>query len=118
MTSDCGNHILTIVIRLFIGVLAALALALSPVAAVSAMAAPSAMPGCTSDGHMPARPVEHAKMDCCAPFCQTAPAALPPELNRAGEALQSDRAPHDQAAGRELPSFRPSGLDPPPRLLS
>ena len=118
MTLNRANHILTPVIRFFIGVLTALALALSPVAAVSAMAAPSAMAGCMSDGHMPAKPTDHAKMDCCAPFCQTAPAALMPELNRAGEALQSDRAPHDQAAGRELPSFRPSGLDPPPRLLS
>lgn len=118
MTSNRRNHILTVVIRLFIGVLAAFALALSPLAAVGAMGAPSAMPGCMSEGRMPAKPVDHAKMDCCAPFCQAAPAALLPELNRAGEALKSDGAQHDRTAGRELPSFRPSGRDPPPRLPS
>ena len=119
MTSDWGNHILTPVIRLFIGVLAAVALAFSPAAAASAMTAPSAMPGCTMNGHMPAKPADHAKMDCCTPFCQVAAAAaLLPELSPAGEPLKSDGARHDRAAADELSSFTSSGLDPPPRLPS
>lgn len=119
LTSDWGNHILTLVIRLFIGVLAAVALAFSPAAAASAMTAPSAMPGCTMNGHMPAKPADHAKMDCCTPFCQAAAAAaLLPELSPAGEPLKSDGARHDRAAVDELSSFTSSGLDPPPRLPS
>lgn len=107
------------VIRFFIGLLAALALAFSPAAASSAMTAPSAMPGCTMDGHMPAKPADHTKMDCCNAFCQAAAAwALLPERNSAAEPLKSDGARHARTAVTALPSFKTSGLDPPPRLLS
>ena len=89
----------------------------SPLATAKAIAASPAMPGCTMDGHMPAKPADHAKMDCCTPFCQVAPvAALVPELSPAGEPLKSDGARHDRAAVDELSSFTSSGLDPPPRL--
>ena len=105
------------VIRFFLAVLCSLGLALSPAVTSGAIASPTAMPGCTMDGHMPAKPVDHSKMDCCTPACQiSAAAALLPDPGPAAAPLKANGALHDRAAVKELASFTASGLDPPPRL--
>jgi len=107
------------VIRLFVAALCALALAFSPAAASNAVAAPSTMPGCTMDGHKPAKPADRSKMDCCTQACQmTAGAALLPQRLADGPRLQSNGALHDLAPEKALASFTATGLDPPPRLPS
>jgi hypothetical protein len=107
------------VIRLFLAVLCALGLAFSPGATSGAIAAPSAMPGCTMDGHMPAKPADHSTMDCCTPACQvSAAAALLPQRTSEEAPLKINGALHDRAAVTELASFTATGLDPPPRLPS
>jgi len=107
------------VIRFVIAILCALGLGLGPAATSGAIAAPSAMPGCTMDGHMPAKPADHSKMDCCTPACQiSAPAALLPERSSDAAQAAASGSPHDRAAAKELASFTASGLDPPPRLPS
>lgn len=119
LTSNAGNHIVALVIRLFIGVLATVALALSPAAVANARAAPSAMPACTMGGHVPVAPADHAKMECCTPACQLSPAAaFLHDRHAAAEPVQSAGARHASVAVEKLPSFTSSGLDPPPRLLS
>ena len=106
-------------LRIFIALFCALGLALSPVAATGAVSAPATMPGCTMGEHMPAKPADHSKMDCCTPACQiSAAAALLPEPGSASEPLKANGALHDRAAVQELTSFTSSGLDPPPRLPS
>ncbi len=104
-------------IRFFLAVLCALGLAFSPVAASGAIAAPSGMPGCTMDGHTPAKPADHSKVDCCTPACQVSAAALS-ERTSAAAPLKVNGSLHDGAAVTELASFTASGLDPPPRLPS
>ena len=108
------------VTRLFIAVLCAFGLALSPMVTEAAVAAPSGMPGCTMDQQqMPAKPADHSKMDCCTPACQiAAAAALLPERNSADILQKADGALHERNAVKELASFTASGLDPPPRLPS
>ena len=103
------------VIRLVIAVLCALGLAFSSAATTGAIAAPTAMPGCRMDGHMPAKPADHAKMDCCTVVCQMASPALMPERTADRAPLKSNGSPHDRAAAKELVSFTASALDPPPR---
>lgn len=103
--------------RLFLAALFALALAFSPASTSEANAAPAAMADCSMDGHMPAEPADHSKMDCCTPVCQiSAAAALLPD--RAGNAtpFKTSGALHDRAAVKELASVTASSLDPPPRL--
>lgn len=107
------------VIRLFIALLCALALGLSPVAATAAAAAPGGMPGCTMTGEMPDMPADHAKMDCCTPACQApASAALLPQRDGGSDDLSAERQLHASAPVKKLRSFAPTGLDPPPRLPS
>jgi hypothetical protein len=106
------------VIRLFLTVLCLFGLAFSPAATSGAIAAPAAMTGCTMDGHMPAKPADHPKMDCCTPACQVSAAALLSERTSAAAPLKINGALHDRAAVTELVSFTASGLDPPPRLPS
>ena len=106
------------VIRLFLAALCSIALAFSPAATSGAIAAPAAMPGCTMDGHMPAKPADHSKMDCCTVVCQMTAAALMPERVADAAPLKSNGALHDRAPAKELASFTASGLDPPPRLPS
>lgn len=106
------------VIRLFLAVLCALGLAFSPAATSGAIAAPTAMPGCTMDGHKPAKPADHSKMDCCTVACQMVAPALLPEPTADAAPLNFNGALHDRAAAKELTSFAASGLDPPPRLPS
>lgn len=104
------------VIRLCLTALCALALALSPAATSGAIATPAGMPGCTMDGHMPAKPTDHAKMDCCTPACQvTAAAAFLPAPTASSVPLYDSRALHARAAETELASVEASALDPPPR---
>lgn len=98
--------------------LCALGLAFSPMATNGAIAAPTGMPGCTMDGHMPAEPADHSKMDCCTAACQMAAPALLPERYTGAAPLKTNGALHDQAAAKALASFTASGLDPPPRLPS
>lgn len=100
--------------RLLISMLCALGLAIAPTAANAASA--SSMPGCTMDGHMPGKPTNHSKMDCCTPACQTsAAAALLPDRAADESPLANNDALHDRAAVQEPASFSASGLDPPPR---
>ena len=107
------------VIRLFLAALCSIALAFSPAATSGAIAAPDAMPGCTMGDHMPAKPADHSKMDCCTPACQiSAAAALLPERVADAAPLKSNGALHGSAPAKELASFTASGLDPPPRLPS
>ena len=104
------------VIRLFLAVLCSLGLALSPAVTSGAIASPTAMPGCTMDGHMPAKPADHSKMDCCTPACQiSAAAALLPERIATDARPTANRALHAPPALARFASFSPSGLDPPPR---
>ena len=98
--------------------LSALGLAFSPVATSGAIAVPSGMPDCTMDGHTPAKPADHSKMDCCTAACQMMAPALMPQRNTAGAPLKANGALHDRSAVKELASFTASGLDPPPRLPS
>lgn len=98
--------------------LSALGLALSPMATTGAIAAPAAMPGCTMDGHIPAKPADHSKMDCCTVVCQMAAAALLSEQTAEAAPLNVNGASHERGAAKELASFTASGLDPPPRLRS
>jgi hypothetical protein len=107
-----------LVIRLFLAVLCSFGLALSPVLANGAIAAPNSVPGCTMNGHMPAKPADHSKMDCCTPACQASAAALQPERTPAAASLKNNGALLDRAADKELASYTASGLDPPPRLPS
>jgi hypothetical protein len=76
-----------------------------------------AMPGCTM-GHLPAKPADHSKMDCCAPACQVSAAALQPERTSAAASLKNNGALLNRTAVKELASYTASGLDPPPRLPS
>jgi hypothetical protein len=96
-------------------VLCALGLALSPAAANGAFATPAAETNCTMDGHMPAKPVDHSKMDCCTPTCPMAAPALLPARIAETAAREIEDASHGRVAVTELVSFRASGLDPPPR---
>jgi len=106
-------------VRLVLALLCAVGLALSPAVTAGAAAASGAMPGCTMDGHMPAKPAGHSKMDCCTPACQiTAAAALLPERNADTAPMTAIGESPDSSVARELASFTPSGLDPPPRLPS
>ena len=114
--SNSLSRILTTVIRLFLAALCALGLAFGPVATSGATAAQS-MPGCTMDGHMPAKPANHSKRDCCTATCPLTAAALPVRMAEAAP-LKSNGAPHGPARARELLSYTASGLDPPPRLPS
>ena len=107
------------VIRLVLAVLCALGVALGPLATSGAIAGQAAMPGCKMGGHMPAKPADHSKMDCCTPACQvTSPAILLPDRATDSSAIVADGALHDRTIVPELASFSPSGLDPPPRLPS
>jgi hypothetical protein len=101
-------------IRLLFGLLLALGLALSPVAA-SPSAGSMNQPDCGMGGEMPDMPADHAKKDCCTTACQApAAAALLPraeaELPQTGAGLDLS-----WAAARALASVPNSGLDPPPR---
>ncbi|MES2326225.1 MAG: hypothetical protein V4499_02690 [Pseudomonadota bacterium] len=108
--------ILISVIRLLLALLSALALTLSPVAASAAAAAPAAMANCGMKGEMPAKP-DHAKMDCCTPACQaSSAAALLPISTEGADGVNHERAPLATIPAKELISFAPTGLDPPPRL--
>lgn len=107
------------VIRLFISLLCALGLALSPVGAASAAPAPAAMADCAMKGDMPAKPADGGKMSCCTPACQApAPSVLLPEPERAANDLTAKRDLLVGASAEELKSLLRSGLDPPPRLPS
>ena len=104
-------------IRLLLAVLCSLGLALSPALTAGAIAAPAAMPGCTMGEHMPAKPVDHSKMDCCTPACQIAPAAaLLPAPASTDARLGPNRGLHIRPAIAAVASFSPSALDPPPRI--
>ena len=107
-----------LVIRFVIAVLCALGLALSPAAANGAIAAPAATTNCTMGGHMPVKPVDHSKMDCCTPACPMAAPALLPERVADAAVRNSKIGLHDIGPVKELASFTASGLDPPPRLPS
>ena len=108
--------ILRRVIRLLFSILCALGLALAPVAASAAIGPNTEMPGCRMDGKMPAKPVDHAKMDCCAPACQApASAALMPRQDTAASVGRADKSMLAWAPEKELASIASSGLDPPPR---
>jgi hypothetical protein len=104
------------VIRLFLAVLCALGLAFAPVTAIAATATMNGTAGCTMDRHLPAKPSDHSKMDCCTPACQmAAPAALLPERASISDALPHDRGLVASAPAKELASVASSSLDPPPR---
>ena len=103
------------VIRVFLAALCAIGLAFAPTAV---LASSSAMPGCTMDGHMPAKPADHSKMDCCTAACPLSAAVLLPEATADAAPLQANGALHDRAPAKELASFTASALDPPPRLPS
>ena len=81
-----------------------------------ATAAPNAMPGCTMDDKMPAKPVDHSKMDCCTPACQVSSAAalLPQRAPTANQSIDRGEL-HASVVVKALDSFAPTGLDPPPR---
>ena len=105
-------------IRLVLAAFCALALAFSPAATSGAIAAPYGMPGCTMNGHVPAKPAQHSKMDCCTPACQvSAAAALLPGRTADAAPMKADGALHDRARAQELASFATGGLDPPPRTI-
>lgn len=106
------------VIRLFIAALCAFALAFSPAVASGAFADPAGKPGCAMNGQMPAKPVDHSKIDCCAPACQISAGALLPNRIADEAPLESNGALHDRAAVKELASITVTGLDPPPRTIS
>jgi hypothetical protein len=111
------------VIRLLLAFLSALALALSPIAeasaaAASAAAAPAAMADCEMHGDMPADLADQSKMACCGPACPApAPAAVQPDGNSSAT-VPSRQGLHATALAKALYSLAPTGLDPPPRLLS
>lgn len=93
-------------------------LALSPLAASGAIAAAGTMPGCTMGEHMPAKPADRSKMDCCTPACPiSAAAALLPDRIASATPLDRNAVRRERTALTELPSFSPSGLDPPPRTI-
>ena len=105
-------------IRLLLAIFCALGLALAPVTANAAAAPSGTMPGCTMDGKMPHKPVDHSKMDCCTPACQIASAAaLLPQPFAGSEPLIRDGALHRRASAKTLASFISAGLDPPPRTI-
>lgn len=111
-----GAHKLARMIRLFVILLSTLALAFSPVAA-NAAASAQTMAGCDMKDHMPAKPANHSKMDCCTPACQaTSSAVLTFEGDAAGTIGIRSSALLSVAAVKELGSAISSGLDPPPRL--
>ncbi len=109
--------ILARVIRLFISVLCALGLAMSPLAAANAAFAPSGgMPGCTMDGKAPMKSSDHSKMDCCGIACQAPPwAAMLPRKDAQGIVHTVRTTKLVAAPVKELASVASSGLDPPPR---
>lgn len=103
------------VIRIFLAFLSALALALSPVAAASAATAPVSMADCDMKCDMPA---DESSMDCCGPACPApAPAAVEPERSGSTTDL-SWKGLNATLPVKALYSLLPTGLDPPPRLLS
>lgn len=110
--------ILESVIRLFLAALCMFGLALSPGAASGAFAASAAMPDCAMVGHMPAKPADHAKMDCCSPACQMTGATALLAERYADSAGRNKRALHVRTAVKKLNSITASGLDPPPRVFS
>ena len=95
--------------------LCALGLALAPVTASAAVAQTNGMPGCTMDGKMPSKSVDHAKMDCCTPACQAPSSAALLSDGMAAPSIPSGNAELSWAPAKELASFTASGLDPPPR---
>ena len=103
-------------VRLMISILCALGLAFAPVTAGAGAQPTNGMPGCTMNGKMPNKPVDHAKKDCCTPACQApSSAALLPSKNTAGEIGAVRSALLISAPTRELASAPTTGLDPPPR---
>lgn len=105
-------------IRCLIFFLCAMGLAFGPVATSGAIAAPGTMPGCTMGEHMPAKPADRSKMDCCTPACPiSAAAALLPDRPASAAPLDRNAVGRERTTLNELPSFSPSGLDPPPRTL-
>lgn len=98
--------------------LCAAGLALAPMAASNASAAPAAMAGCTVDGHMPSKPADRPKSDCCTVACPMNAAALLPERRVDGARLNPSPFIHNAATAQELASVAQSELDPPPRLPS
>lgn len=109
--------ILARLIRLLISILCALGLALAPAAAVASAIPSSSMPGCTMNGKMPEKPVDHSKMDCCTPACQApaSAAALLPRQDPSTQPQPLDKSQLAWAPVKELASIASSGLDPPPR---
>ena len=102
------------VIRLLIGVLCALGLAIAPAGATTMSS--DVMVGCTMGKQMPKKAAEHEKMDCCTPTCQVpAASALLPVTLAAAKASGHSTMKLAWALAKELTSFRNSGLDPPPR---
>ena len=105
-------------IRFILALLCAVGLALSPTVTSGAIAAPATMPGCTMGEHMPPKPADHSKMDCCTPACQiSAAAAMLPERAATAGPLKMKAPLRMNAPAKELASFTASGLDPPPRRL-
>jgi hypothetical protein len=105
------------VIRLFLTALCALGLAFSPAATSGAIAAQSATPGCAMDGRVPAKPVDHSRMDCCTPACPVSSAAALSDGIADAAPSQPNAVLLDAAAVKELASFTARGLDPPPRTV-
>ena len=106
-------------IRFILAALVTIGLALGAPATSGAIAGPATtMPGCTMAGHVPAKPANHSKMDCCTPACPiSAAAALLPERTASAAPLDRNAVRRERTAWRESPSFSPSGLDPPPRTI-
>lgn len=77
------------------------------------------MTGCDMHQKMPGKPAGHAKMDCCTPACQAASAAaLLPQREGPPDRVINHSNLRAGLAAKELESFAPTGLDPPPRLPS
>jgi hypothetical protein len=90
-------------------------LALSPVAANAAPVGANAMPGCVTHKHMPAKPADRSKMDCCTPVCQLSPAAALLAGDPSVQPMVSQGETHTFVGVQALKAFAPTALDPPPR---
>jgi hypothetical protein len=90
-------------------------LALSPVTANAASVGQDAMAGCVTHKHMPAKPADRSKMDCCTPVCQLTPAAALLAGDPSAQRIVSRGETHTLVGVQALKAFAPTALDPPPR---
>ncbi|NUT00515.1 MAG: hypothetical protein HOP96_06030 [Sphingomonas sp.] len=112
-------------IRLLLGIVCALGLALAPFRVAHA-SAPSGMKmsNCAAQMQMAAKDMagmhgksgHHKSMNCCSPACQTpAPSAIASACPSGNGVLDTSKASFPVGPLKHLLSATGSGLDPPPR---